>query len=829
MAPPTQPRCDADTPALRVACGITLAVAIHVPDHTSLRRTPPPPLTAADLSRAGTAVEKFSPNGDEGPDWHRYLTVVWRYRWWILAATALGTIGGAAASRFLPPRYVAQATIWIQTSGGNGPERGPIGANQLLVASAWTDLLKSYVVLDAVARERRLYLQARPRDMAVMATFAVADQYRPGRYHLKVDRTGQRYSLQDEDGTELERGDVGAAIGRTDSLGFRWTPAAADLAPGAEIVFGVTTLRDASRGLSDGLRVSPDLSGNFLRIALTGPSATGVTGVVNAVADRFVAVATDLKRAKLTELGRLLREQLQAAEAGMHRAESALEAFRVRTITLPGDPGVAAAGAPPRGSPLGEFFSLRIEQDQMRRDADALEHVLISMRDPGALADALAPIGAVQRSADLTQALHELTTKRAEQRALAYRYTPDHPTLQRVTSEIETLERTTIPALAKALATELESREAVLGTQITAGGRELRGIPQRAIEEARLRRDATIAENLFTSVQQRYSEARLAEASSTADVRVLDAAVAPRRPVKDSASRLIALGFLAGLGFGVVGAVLVDRLDRRVRYPDQVTNGMGLRILGALPHVKNRKAGPDDEQVLQVIETMRSVRLSLLHAYGTAGPMVITITSPAVGDGKSFVSTNLALACAQAGQRTMLVDGDTRRGALHRVLGGVRKPGLTDFLAGRVPLEAVKQALPYPLLHFIGAGSRLRESPELLGSPAMVDLLVRLRADYQVILVDSPPLGAGVDPYTLGTLTGAMMLVLRTGTTNLELARTRLAMLEHLPIRLLGVLLNDVQPGEMYGYYSYTYAGGYAAVDEDNSTRVARRRMQGVL
>src|SRR3989442_1269281 len=562
MAPPTQPRCDADTPALRVACGITLAVAIHVPDHTSLRRTPPPPLTAADLSRAGTAVEKFSPNGDEGPDWHRYLTVVWRYRWWILAATALGTIGGAAASRFLPPRYVAQATIWIQTSGGNGPERGPIGANQLLVASAWTDLLKSYVVLDAVARERRLYLQARPRDMAVMATFAVADQYRPGRYHLKVDRTGQHFSLQDEDGTELERGDVGAAIGRTDSLGFRWTPAAADLAPGAEIVF--------------------------------------------------------------------------------------------RVITLPGDPGVAAAGAPPRGSPLGEFFSLRIEQDQMRRDADALEHVLISMRDPGALADALAPIGAVQRSADLTQALHELTTKRAEQRALAYRYTPDHPTLQRVTSEIETLERTTIPALAKALATELESREAVLGTQITAGGRELRGIPQRAIEEARLRRDATIAENLFTSVQQRYSEARLAEASSTADVRVLDAAVAPRRPVKDSASRLIALGFLAGLGFGVVGAVLVDRLDRRVRYPDQVTNGMGLRILGALPHVKNRKAGPDDEQVLQVIETMRSVRLSLLHAYGTAGPMVITITSPAVGDGKSFVSTNLALACAQAGHRTLL-------------------------------------------------------------------------------------------------------------------------------------------------------------------------------
>jgi Mrp family chromosome partitioning ATPase len=106
----------------------------------------------------------------------------------------------------------------------------------------------------------------------------------------------------------------------------------------------------------------------------------------------------------------------------------------------------------------------------------------------------------------------------------------------------------------------------------------------------------------------------------------------------------------------------------------------------------------------------------------------------------------------------------------------------------------------------------------------MVDLLVRLRTKYQVILVDSPPLGSGVDPYTLGTLTGAMILVLRTGTTNLALARVRLGMLEQFPIRMLGVVLNDVQRGELYGYYSYV--PGYGAIDEDGGTRVSRQRMQ---
>ena len=109
----------------------------------------------------------------------------------------------------------------------------------------------------------------------------------------------------------------------------------------------------------------------------------------------------------------------------------------------------------------------------------------------------------------------------------------------------------------------------------------------------------------------------------------------------------------------------------------------------------------------------------------------------------------------------------------------------------------------------------------------MVELLERVRTQYRVVLVDSPPLGSGVDPYTLGTLTGNMLLVLRTGTTNLALARTKLTVLDHLPIRLLGVVLNDVRPGGMYRYYSYL--SGYAAVDEREGYAIAGHKARGVL
>ncbi|PYR16025.1 MAG: hypothetical protein DMF98_28500, partial [Acidobacteria bacterium] len=134
---------------------------------------------------------------------------------------------------------------------------------------------------------------------------------------------GQTFHLQREDGTELEQGAVGSPVGRT--LGFIWTPTTAVLTPGREVRFVVSPLRDAAKKLADNLNVTLDLSGNFLRVALTSPNGTDAAATVNAVADRYVAVATDMKRVKVTELSRLLNEQLQAAEANLHKAERALE------------------------------------------------------------------------------------------------------------------------------------------------------------------------------------------------------------------------------------------------------------------------------------------------------------------------------------------------------------------------------------------------------------------------------------------------------------------------------------------------------------------------
>jgi capsular exopolysaccharide synthesis family protein len=756
---------------------------------------------------------------ETGIDWPRVLGAVMRFKWLILSVTLLGTAVGAAATRFLRPEYLGRTTIWIDEADRRDPNRGPSGPirpSHLLDSQAWVDLLRSYVVLDQVVREERLFLSVRrPTDTTAVRTFAVGERYRPGAYRLKVDSAGQRFTLAATDGVELERGAVGDSIGAR--LGFLWAPTREALGADRTIQFAAATIRDAAGRLDGDLDVQLDPDGTFLRVELRGPDPVHVTTVVNTLARRYVQVAAQLKRENVTELTKILDRQLESARRNLQDAEGALERFGVQTITLPSDRATPGAGAN-QDPALKSFFDLQLDREQVRRDREALERAVAQARDSGVSVATLEAIPAVARNADLSQALKELVTKQAELRALRYQYTDVYPLVQRRAADVATLERQTIPGLAQAVARELSAREAELGQRVEAGSRSLRGIPPRAIEEARLRRGVTLAENLYTTLQQRYEEARLAEASTIPDVRILDAAVVPQRPVKNTGPRVMLLALFGSLGLAVLGATLLDRADPRVRYPDQVSREMGLAILGALPHLKRRGndgngSGRPREEIAEVVEALRGICLNLVYAYGAAGPMLVTISSPGPGDGKSFLAANLAHTFAEGGHRTLLVDADIRRGVLHRRLAARRRPGLTDCLRDEVTVEAIAQETAYPSLTLIGCGTRAHNAPELLSSQAMARLIQRLRPAYDVILIDSPPLAGGVDPFILGTLTGNLLLVLRTGHSHREVAAAKLEMLHRLPVRLLGAVLNDVPPQAAYRYYSY-YLPGYEAADE---------------
>ena len=762
---------------------------------------------------------------EPGPNWRRIMSALLRFKWVVALMVIVGLSAAVAATRVLRPIYKAQANVWVDVPDrrGEGPSdaRGPIRQSALLDADAWVELLRSYVVLDQVVKDLGLYVDVkRPSDRASLDGFQVNDTFTPGDYRLTVGADGRRYTVASAAGVELEQGTVGDSVGR--GLGFRWLPAPGILAPGRTVEFSVVPPRDAALRLGEQLDVRMDLNSNFLALELTGTNPVRTSGILNAVAQRYVEVAAQLKREKLTELTKILEDQLATAQRNLDSSETALQRFRTRTITLPADQQTGRGTAAETPDPVRtSFFAMAVERDQLRRDRDALERLLAQgvSGDSGLPTDALSAISSVQHSPELSNALKELSDRQATLRTYRYHYNEAYPPLLRLVGEIRALQGQTIPTLARALVAQLATREAELGRQVNASSQDLRQIPGRAMEEVRLSRNAQLKEQTYTALQQRFDQARLAAEATVPDVRILDPAVVPQRPFKNTAPRLLLMGLLAGLGLGVLGAITLDRVDPKVRYPEQVSRDLGLPIIGAVPHLRAKEP-------TEVVEALRGLRLALMNEHGP-GPVLVTVTSPGPGDGKSFVAGNLALTFADAGHRTLLVDGDIRRGLLHRRFKLIRQPGLVDLLHEEARLDKVVQQTEYPRLSFIGCGTRTQRAPEVLGSVAMTQLIADLRGQYDVILIDSPPLTAGVDPFILGTVTGSLLVVLRTGHSNRDIIGAKLEVLDRMPIRLLGAVLNDVPRGAAYGYYAYYsyYLPGYEAVEEGDGRRTSGPRV----
>ena len=677
--------------------------------------------------------------------------------------------------------------------------------------------MKSFAVLDYVVVQEKLFLVQDGGAPGLFAGLTLKDKFSTGEYRVSLSRNRSKVILENRAGV-LDSAAVGDSLGL--KVGLAWVPNAKALKPEQPMTFTIRMPREVAREL--GRSVIPKMAkdGSFVTLTLKGPDRAKLASTMNTLTDRFVNLAAELKAMRLKEFATILSDQLSTAERNLTDAESALETVKVEYITMPTDapftsvPGTVQTVAPAQA----QFMSLKTQEEQLQNDRKAIERVLAqSVRDSALAIGELQAIQSVQSSGELQVALQDVATRRSAIRALQYKYTDEHPDVKKQQAELAVLERQTVPSIARGVMAELSRREAQTTGLIGSATTELRQIPPRLMEETRMKRQFAIAENVYSMLRSRKEEADLAALSSRPDLRIVDAAKIPIRPVADTRIMMILMSLAVSLGVVAGGIFLFDKLDRRVRFPEEVTHGLRLPVLAAIPRSSAATATVgDQDQMSQVIEAFRGLRLRLLHARNGSPALVTAITSPGSGDGKSFVAVNLALAFADQGYRTLLIDGDVRRGGLHRFLGVNRQPGLTNLLAGNATTEEVVQRTNYRQLDLIGCGTRLQVGPELLGSPALTRLINEMREQYAVILVDTPPLGAGVDPFVLGTATGNLLVVLRAGYTDREFAEAKLGVLDQLPVRILGGILNGVPSGTgAYRYYSYI--SGYEAVDEERA------------
>lgn len=400
----------------------------------------------------------------------------------------------------------------------------------------------------------------------------------------------------------------------------------------------------------------------------------------------------------------------------------------------------------------------------------------------------------LDRSVDLERRIADVEAKKAE---LAQRYTGLHPTLG-----------------------ELDDQAGGLRVQLKLVQDRLAGLPAVQLQAARLLRDEEAATTLFGQMQEKAQEWRIAASATAPSATVIDPPAAGEKPVAPRPGPIGLLALLAGLGVGAAVVVVRGRLGGPGN-PALVEAATGLPVLGTVPHtsteatlvrsLRRRLTGERAAALCAVhpgdsaVEDLRTLRTNLGAALRGARNHVVAIGGPAPGVGKSFVCVNLALLLASPRRKVLLVDGDLRRGRLHREFGLERTPGVAEVVASGAPLDQAIHPTGTDGLDLLPAGELPDDPTSVLESPRFQELLAEAGRRYDVVVVDTPAILAVTDPALVARHAGLNLLVLRAGEHPLEEIALSVKRLSQNGAQVGGAILNDVRPGRHGRYRRYEY------------------------
>jgi capsular exopolysaccharide synthesis family protein len=293
---------------------------------------------------------------------------------------------------------------------------------------------------------------------------------------------------------------------------------------------------------------------------------------------------------------------------------------------------------------------------------------------------------------------------------------------------------------------------------------------------------------------------------------VVDNASYSASPVSPKPVRNVGLGIVLGLLLGFGLAVLREMLDTRVHSAEEVAELTDKPVLGAIGFDPETKDTPLISQLPSHsprAEAFRVLRTNLQFVDVDSSSKVFVLSSSLPAEGKTSTSVNLAISLAQAGIKTLLIEGDLRRPRAASRMGYDDAIGVTSILVGKVKLEDALQHDDSTDLDFLAAGPIPPNPAELLQSNAMAELMARVRSDYDVVLIDAPPLLPVTDAALLARQADGAILVVKHGKITRDQVALSLQRLEQVDARLVGVVINML-PAKGRGGYGYGYGYGYA-------------------
>ncbi len=717
-----------------------------------------------------TQTIKQSRQVDDEIDLGKLFGIILDAKWLILCTVVLFSIVGVGVAILSTPIYKADALIQIESksSGGISAMVGDMGELFSAESSATTEIeiIKSRMILGGTVDKFNLTTVVSPNYMPIIGKGLARIQgeqisinvtrFNAPSYVVGipltlevVDAEQKAFKLTEDNGSVVLEGKVGELLEKN---GYQFLATELVAQTGDSFTVSKISKLDAINKLQENLSISErGKQTGIISLSFSGEDRTKIQAILNDISQNYFLQNVQRNSAEAEQSLEFLKGHLPDIKTKLTASEDVLNRFRQEN----------------------ESIDLGLE-------AQSTLKVMV----------------------ELEAQLNELTFKESE---ISQRFTQDHPAYKSLLDKRQTL---------------LKEKERL--------NKQVQKLPKTQREVLRMTRDVEVNQQIYIQLLNKVQELNIIKAGTVGNVRILDSAQSFSKPIKPKKALIVVLATLLGGMAGVAFVLIRAAFHRGVETPDQIEQ-MGIPVYASVPKsiqqlefaskLKRNKSKGNNELVLLAeanpadlsIEALRSLRTSLHFAMMEAKNNVLMISGPAPSIGKTFVSTNFAAVAAKTGQKVLLIDADMRKGYLQQCFGLRWDNGLSEYLSGKVAPSNIIKSTSIDNLNVVTRGQVPPNPSELLMHPRFKSFIDDMSAEYDLVIIDTPPVLAVTDPSIVGALAGTTLMVARFDQTTLKEIEVARGRFEQSGVEVKGVILNAVEKkasnsyGYGYGYYNYAY------------------------
>lgn len=760
-----------------------------------------------------------------------YFNVLLRRRKSFVIAFCAIFFGVALYTFYVSPLFEAKATLHVQDEKvkGNGV-LDDLGLSRENPIETEIEILRSRTNIEEVVR--RLHLDWKIKKSTDELTFQVLDfastAEEPSYTISLLD--GQRYQVHDADDSLVGEGRSGQLL---KAAGFRLLIADLKGKKGQEFELSMQPFNETVLSLRAAINASEVGKGtNIIQLAFRHNDPALASEVVNVLANVYLERNVLIKSEEANKSVEFIDKQLQSVRDNLDATEEQLAAYK------------STSGVIEMGTEATSLLGLLTGKETELASVELLRHqaqfAVESLQS--AMAEQKGYVPAVLMDDPVVAAMgQKLAALEVEKQGFLVDMTEMHPDVRAVQGQISQVQKKLLSTYEQLLS-GLNQQAGTVRQDLQRYEGRVRQLPAAERDLTRLTRRSTVNADIYIFMLQKHEEARLARAVTISNVNIIDPSIVPDRPIKPQKAKNLLLGLIVGCMAGIGLAFLLEYMDDTIKDGELAKREVGLPLLSVIPYIGMDTKGKGAQTLIEssirrrvliaqfkpksaAAESFRSLRTSLHFSSLGRDKKVLLVTSAFPGEGKTTISGNLAVTLAQTGNRVLLVGCDLRKPTLQEMFGGTDSGGLTEVLVGDAKVEDVIKPTGLFQLDFLPSGAVPPNPAELLDSERMKALIVELRDQYDVIVLDAPPVLAVTDATILTALAEQVIWVMMVGGVSIKAARRVKEIMEASRAPLVGFVLNDKnQEGQgyygsygSYGRYGYGYGYGYGYYQQDNA------------